>query len=1028
MIDTIRARDTMGHLLTNLEELEPGIFCGYKYHREQPYAAFYVDTTGDIEARAETLKEFQDRVIGGRYFDAPQNLRWNSYLYFLAERERFAEEPFRRAKSVLEGDRNYARKFVVAEDELNTSLSEQERATHGRAVPSRDPVTVWRTLLAAAGLQEVMGDSDIAPLVRRIFEGNQLTDSPDSEVVRSVPTVWERLFLRSLRIQHFRSFPTIRDFEFGAVNLIRGSNGVGKTSMLEAIEYLYCGANARSRHAGAARLEGTFGAERISLVTTDSTPAAELRERNMRWYGNLDLKKSTLHESFSTFNFLNTDAAVSLSQEKDSTRLRDDLANLLVGPEAARIWGRLERVEKELLSQRPVLQERHRRFSESVRQAQERIAEARAVPRSSDELAALFNSYLVLIDWRHVPTSVSDAVDTTLNPLGKLTVLLESSAFGPEGLVDIRRSEIGERIEEVRTAIERIESFQGSHAALEKRRREHLAATEACKVLMSCAERYRLYDKSKFEGLHIDERRLRDELAELVSVLNGVDATPLLGMDDVNPTLSLAELGKSLKTRQESLERSRDASHRLLESHRQSIHRMQALQEQLHSLAGSMFADGADPHTCPLCATVFEGDELQARIAASGTTSDDPDTGRLSASLRENSEQAATLASRLSALGKLAEFSEHVLGRPQAVSLKEALEAVASKRATLDARKSQLEAVGRTLSELEPLRLTADEFALIVEKLAEAVSGAVNLPAIEALETRLEEDNERLSADLVDIDVEQTKLNASWQSFAATFKHTPLGDWQEAKQKLTKYEVALKLLSDTLSQIVPLIEERSDMTVAEMLPAFRAAQQAQLKLMEAFAREKHAVDVVTRLEGESRSAASERDTARDVLVRLQSALGAIATLKETSSLTSFTNEALVARITEIGDIFHRIHTPQEFAVQIGGDAFLRRREGTARVSLSQVSTGQRAAFALSIFLGMNLSAVTAPPIMLIDDPVAHIDDMNTLSFLDYLRDIVVAGSCQIFFATADDKLAALFSHKFSFLGDDFRTHELTRDS
>lgn len=34
--------------------------------------------------------------------------------------------------------------------------------------------------------------------------------------------------------------------------------------------------------------------------------------------------------------------------------------------------------------------------------------------------------------------------------------------------------------------------------------------------------------------------------------------------------------------------------------------------------------------------------------------------------------------------------------------------------------------------------------------------------------------------------------------------------------------------------------------------------------------------------------------------------------------------------------------------------------------------------------------------MLIDEPVAHIDDLNALSFLDHLRDAVVAGSKQVF--------------------------------
>jgi len=105
---------------------------------------------------------------------------------------------------------------------------------------------------------------------------------------------------------------------------------------------------------------------------------------------------------------------------------------------------------------------------------------------------------------------------------------------------------------------------------------------------------------------------------------------------------------------------------------------------------------------------------------------------------------------------------------------------------------------------------------------------------------------------------------------------------------------------------------------------------------------------------------------------------------------------------------------------------LSRNDGSAAVGLNEVSTGQRAAYALSIFLSMNARVGRAPKVLLLDDPIAHVDDLNALSFIDYLRDISLDGERQIFFATADDKLAGLFAHKFHFLGKDFRAIDLTR--
>jgi len=62
-----------------------------------------------------------------------------------------------------------------------------------------------------------------------------------------------------------------------------------------------------------------------------------------------------------------------------------------------------------------------------------------------------------------------------------------------------------------------------------------------------------------------------------------------------------------------------------------------------------------------------------------------------------------------------------------------------------------------------------------------------------------------------------------------------------------------------------------------------------------------------------------------------------------------------------------------------------------------------------------------------DDPVAFIDDLNALSFLDYLRFHVLKSEKQIFFATANTRLVHLFEKKFAFLEDDFKQWHLERN-
>jgi hypothetical protein len=107
--------------------------------------------------------------------------------------------------------------------------------------------------------------------------------------------------------------------------------------------------------------------------------------------------------------------------------------------------------------------------------------------------------------------------------------------------------------------------------------------------------------------------------------------------------------------------------------------------------------------------------------------------------------------------------------------------------------------------------------------------------------------------------------------------------------------------------------------------------------------------------------------------------------------------------------------------------FLKRRIENVEVPINKISTGQRSALALSIFLALNKKLKNGPNLILFDDPVTYTDDLNILSFLDYLREIVINENRQVVFATASQKLAGLFEKKFAFLGEsEYKSFEFER--
>ena len=75
----------------------------------------------------------------------------------------------------------------------------------------------------------------------------------------------------------------------------------------------------------------------------DGRPLPSFRDRNLQWYGQSEVRTNLLYESFSRFNFLNTDAAVGLAESK--LDIEEDLTKLLVGPEASKAWREIERTK-----------------------------------------------------------------------------------------------------------------------------------------------------------------------------------------------------------------------------------------------------------------------------------------------------------------------------------------------------------------------------------------------------------------------------------------------------------------------------------------------------------------------------------------------------------------------------------------------------------------------------------------------------------------------------------------------------------
>lgn len=273
-------------------------------------------------------------------------------------------------------------------------------------------------------------------------------------------------------------------------------------------------------------------------------------------------------------------------------------------------------------------------------------------------------------------------------------------------------------------------------------------------------------------------------------------------------------------------------------------------------------------------------------------------------------------------------------------------------------------------------------------------------------------------------------LKERLRSAGLNVEHTDVHFFKRSLSRLKEQLTSTDSLRQKLLTFLPSFPWPKEKPLAELVVETESAKAVAAEYQAALRRETDAQAALVESSKRKQQLESQLNDLTPRIQRFAKAREDLDELKRNHSLSEAMKNALDENKASIELIFSRIHSPAEFrGLGTTWTTLIRKLDGR-KAQLSEISTGQRAAFALSIFLAQNAQLTKAPPVILIDDPIAHIDDLNCLSFLDYLREIVLTGRRQIFFATANEKLGTLFERKFDFLGQkdfqrfDFAPHSL----
>lgn len=1024
MLTVSELRDRIGRDFPDVKQVSDTAVRFFRVMDKTAYAVCYVDVAKQLPATMEALTSYQDRVIGQYYFEGPRSLQWSNYLYFLQPEDVLDDPATVDAKHLIETDRTYARKFVLPEEQLDEVL--KPPLIEAPQIDNRiNVMAAWSAKLTQPGLGDAVFKDLSMPsrirLIEKVHEGQPpRTPQAPAVVGPSKPPP----FIKEFKIRKFRPYPTLPEFSFGKVNLIFGPNAVGKTSLLEAIELFYCGRNNRDPAANEDYSFRAVLADGKSESATSGRAQKLFRDRNLAWYGQHELRTNTLYRSFSLFNFLDTDAAVSIT---DSTKdLEDNLSRLLVGPEASNVWRNIERLSDALEGH---VRDVSTRVDEN-REARDRIAaqlEAEAnLPQESDAIKNRLDAMMRKLKWKYpVAGDPEEQAASLASALAEYAALADHAANVSWAASPASLASLKSYCTSTLAAIEAAAPLVAKWSELESGRTKCEAELKTPASAIEQARAAHLLIESNVPRRHIEAGRLREDDARLAAQLAGIEALQRATLQVVSDLTLKAALRYSASERDAAQKALAEARKRLTDFTTLRDKSIQ-LGQQLRAIADQILENASNPDECPLCHATYEAGELASHFHA-GVDID------LEATAQALHQQVRTAQVGLDSAGLLQEQVELLVaftaraGGTRDTTVKDALKLLDERRSEQGKIASALARVEAELRDLASRDLSHRRFEAAIAQL-ERLGHPLRehtLRSVTALIDRLtsavktaQERIQNLSTNIAALQDELTKHLGAAAATVADAK-TLIG---RDRERLARTQSLLSKLA-VFAQNFPWPPRNP---LAELLVSARSVRSVAAELQTSLEREKQERHAHSKALEDKQELDERLLELEPLLQRLSSARDTLKEIKERDSLTDAVSAALQNNRTAIEAIFARIHTPPEFEGL--GDTFdkLRRKNGQD-APLAQISTGQRAAFALSIFLARNNQANAAPPVMLIDDPIAHIDDFNALSFLDYLRTLVIDRNRQIFFATANDKIAALFERKFDFLKEDFQRINLTRE-
>jgi ABC-type lipoprotein export system ATPase subunit len=993
---------------------------------------------GVLPGSTQELLTYEEKYIAPQYFAIPRHLRWSHYLVFVVPQKTWQIATSSGLRQNLERDTTFARKFIVPENEAETFFA-QSIVADSKEVPS-DPVSAWTEALEKAGLGDTVYAQNRAPAVEA-WISQKRTPPPRVKPVSKETTkghIEDGLPLTAVRWKDFRPFPTRKEFQFGTVNLICGPNGAGKTSLLEAIETFFCGGTLRNGPVSSSDVEAKLGDQDRFLKLRYGLD--QNRSRDMRWFGAYWRRKHELTANFNRYIFFNSDSAFRLEHDDGGEFVTSALANVALGPDATDLWGRIREFRQVFMVERERLKKRKSENDTQLASLKAQIGQFKRAPLHSEPQLKAMQESLRGIGWKDIPKALEKFEVETSSSL--LEIASRLGAYAETFPVSVRVGKVDEyriRLEgELNRAHRNRKARSAAEKELEDLLREQVDQSEKRKKLERLLEYFgvewfpieQMYKKAELIVLHLSKVLADGQVEEQLDQLSEESAKSTFSETRIRigkeQDALRAEL-RRLRAVSKGTQRTRDA--------------LTSLIENIRALGRSYVEKAPETLDCPLCGHKHMEGELE-KILHSQTSRDlgAKEVANALAVIADLERTVAIKEAQIRALSFVERFYKQITGK----DIKDTDLTLGTVRAQLvqtvsESRKqdAERERAARTLRSLGKMGFSEEELDEIYKalRLQQGSSRTDAPPSKDKVEKSRSDVNQSLA--------KIEKETANRKATIAECDREIRGFLPELTARtgfevvLERRERALELVKGFIGdmrQSSKMLGAPENLSVSAFLRELAIARDVSQQLSTSISTERSHQSSLMSLEKQRQAHEQAGQEISRQLDRADSAVGALGDIIRKYDLEQEVGRFIDENRENISEILRKIHAPKEFIgiapLDLSEQAVRIRlqREGKSsqHVELSQISTGQRTALALSIFFTLNARMRLAPPIIIMDDPVTHVDDLNMLALLDYLRESAISNRRQIFFATANDKLAGIFEQKFLPLGEQFKKIELTR--